>query len=411
MTLEQHIAEVEFHDPLLQALLPEEDCLARLERDAAAIEARWPDLAGRPSLFGELIGIKDIIRVDGFPTRCGSQLPPELFAGPEAECVRRLRDAGALILGKTVTTEFAYFEPGPTRNPCNPGHTPGGSSSGSAAAVAAGYCPMAIGSQTVGSVIRPAAFCGVIGFKPSYGRASLEGVIPYAPSLDTLGWFANDPTRIETLARVLIPDWKVPAEHAPPALGVPFGPYLEQADPEALAAYWEQVERLATAGYEVKRIPFFQDIDAINERHQIIASAELALVHRDWFARFEPFYRPRTAQQIRDGQLNLVKLEATRPSLLELRNRLHDAMADHGIAAWLSPAALGPAPEGIERTGDPAMNLPWTHAGVPVVTIPAGTAANGLPLGLQIAAAFNDDEWLAATTAELAAVSGYVWSR
>ncbi len=396
MSLEQRLAEIDSEDASLHALLPEPERVSRLSRDTGEIEVRWPIPESRPPLFGELIGIKDIIRVDGFATHCGSQLPPELFVGAEAECVDRLREVGSLILGKTVTTEFAYFEPGPTRNPRNTEHTPGGSSSGSAAAVAAGYCPLAIGSQTVGSVIRPAAFCGVVGFKPSFGRASLAGVIPYAPSLDTLGWFASDAGGVETLARVLVPDWS-PAEPAPAAFGVPVGPYLDQTEPEALEAFWKQIAALQAAGFEVKRIPFFDDIDAINDRHQLIASAEMALVHRDWFPKYESLYRPRTVQQLRVGQANLPQLDATLPSLLELRQRLRDTMAAHGLRAWLSPAATGPAPRTLERTGDPAMNLPWTHAGVPVATIPAGCAANGLPLGLQIAAAFSDDEWLSAS--------------
>jgi Asp-tRNA(Asn)/Glu-tRNA(Gln) amidotransferase A subunit family amidase len=143
---------------LLEALLPEEDRRARLQNDAQALQARYPDPASRPPLYGIPIGVKDTFRVDGFPTQAGSQLPPNLFAGTEAECVTLLRAAGALILGKTVTTEFAYFEPGPTRNPHHLEHTPGGSSSGSVAAVAAGLCPLALGTQVIGSTIRPAAY-------------------------------------------------------------------------------------------------------------------------------------------------------------------------------------------------------------------------------------------------------------
>ncbi len=142
----------------------------------------------RPPLFGIPIGIKDIFHVNGFSTHAGSRLPPKQLMGEEAKCVSDLKKAGALILGKTVTTEFAYFEPGPTMNPHNPNHTPGGSSSGSAAAVAAGLCPLALGSQTIGSIIRPASFCGVVGYKPSYDRISRDGVIPVSPSLDHIGF-------------------------------------------------------------------------------------------------------------------------------------------------------------------------------------------------------------------------------
>ena len=149
------------------------------------------------------VGVKDIFHAAGFETRAGSQLPPELLTGPEADAVGRLRAAGCLILGKTVTTEFAYYEPEPTRNPHNLAHTPGGSSSGSAAAVAAGLAPLALGTQTIGSVIRPAAFCGIVGFKPSYGRISPEGLIFFSPSLDHVGLFTQDVAGMSLAAAVL----------------------------------------------------------------------------------------------------------------------------------------------------------------------------------------------------------------
>ena len=169
--LEARFQEVE---PLIEAFVPEPDRFARLRRDAATLLERYPAPESRPPLFGIAVGVKDIFHVKGFTTRAGSQVSPELLQGPEAAVVTALRNAGALILGKTVTTEFAYFAPGPTRNPHNPAHTPGGSSSGSAAAVAAGLCPLALGTQTIGSIIRPASFCGVVGYKPSYDRVSRE---------------------------------------------------------------------------------------------------------------------------------------------------------------------------------------------------------------------------------------------
>ena len=155
---------VEKFDAQVEAILPEPDRRNRLRTEAKELQKRFANPDDRLPLHGALVAVKDIIHVSGFVTKAGSELPPELFAGPEATCVSWLRDAGALILGKSVTTEFAYFEPGPTRNPHNLEHTPGGSSSGSAAGVAAGFCPLALGSQTIGSVIRPAAFCGVVGF-------------------------------------------------------------------------------------------------------------------------------------------------------------------------------------------------------------------------------------------------------
>src|SRR5258706_7512203 len=162
-------------DAHIHALSPDPERRVRLIAGAKSLEARFPDPASRPPLYGIPLGIKDIFHVDGFLTRAGSRLPSELFSGSEADCVRALRSAGALILGKTVSTEFAYFEPGPTRNPHNLQHTPGGSSSGSAAAVAAGFFSFWLGTQTIGSTIRPAAFCGIVGFKPTYKRISTKG--------------------------------------------------------------------------------------------------------------------------------------------------------------------------------------------------------------------------------------------
>ena len=167
-------------EPSIHAFVPEDNRFDRLRRDARALVDRYPKPLSRPPLFGLPFGIKDIFRVEGFDTRAGSNLPPETFAGREARAVTILKSAGALILGKAVTTEFAYFGPGPSRNPHNLDHSPGGSSSGSAAAVAAGLCPIATGTQTIGSIVRPASFCGIVGFKPSYERISRSGVIPLA---------------------------------------------------------------------------------------------------------------------------------------------------------------------------------------------------------------------------------------
>ena len=175
--VERICARVAQIDPELEAMLAEPGRFDRLCTEAGALRARFPDPADRPPLYGVLVAVKDIFHVSGFVTRAGAEVPPDLFAGTEAAVVSLLRDAGALILGKSVTTEFAYFEPGPTRNPHNPAHTPGGSSSGSAAAVAAGFCALALGTQTIGSVTRPAAFCGIVGFKPTLGRLPTKGLV------------------------------------------------------------------------------------------------------------------------------------------------------------------------------------------------------------------------------------------
>lgn len=390
------LAEVE---PMVKAYVPLADRCARLRSQAAAIARRWPDPAGRPPLYGMTVGVKDIYHVDGFVTRAGSLVPPDLFAGPQAAVVTALQEAGAIMVGKTVTAEFAHAEPGQTRNPHHLGHTPGGSSSGSAAAVASGTAMLAIGSQTIGSVIRPAAYCGIVGLKPTYGRIAADGVVFYSRSVDHVGLFAQDVATLQAVAPICYLAWRPsptqPASLARPVIGIPAGPYLEQAEPAALLALEQQAAALAAAGYTVRRVPALADIEAINRRHGLLIRAELACEHRPWFAAQEHLYRPRTAQAIREGRMvDPTDTEAARAGRATLRHELERQMVAAGIDLWASPAATGPAPAGIHSTGNSIMNLPWTHAGLPTITVPAGLAQDDLPLGLQLTAAADADEAL-----------------
>jgi Asp-tRNA(Asn)/Glu-tRNA(Gln) amidotransferase A subunit family amidase len=380
-----NLVRIEEADAPIRSLMAEPGRAERLERAMST--------APNGPLRGLVIGVKDIFHVDGLPTTAGSTLPVEEFAGPEAAAVSLLRGAGAVVLGKTVSTEFALFEPGPTRNPRNLAHTPGGSSSGSAAAVAAGHCPLALGSQTVGSVIRPAAFCGVVGYKPSYGRISTAGVIPLAESFDTVGLLASNVSWVERAAAVLCAGWQRGAVNQPPVLGIPDGSYLEQASQEAL----QVLEKLAAT-----RVPLFENITALNAAHLSLLRFEMARHHARWFPRFAERYRPRTASAVREG-LAVADDDAARIRLgrANVRAQIHQAMDASGVDVWVCPAASGPAPEGHASTGDPWMQLPWTHAGLPVVTLPWGMAANGLPLGLQLVGRFMDDERLLAWAAQL----------
>jgi Asp-tRNA(Asn)/Glu-tRNA(Gln) amidotransferase A subunit family amidase len=384
-------------EPTVRAFLPEEKRFDRLRREMTRLAERWPDPERRPPLFGVLVGVKDIFHVDGFPTGGGSRLPPEELAGPQASCVTALLDAGAVVLGKTVSTEFAYFAPGPTRNPWNPEHTPGGSSSGSAAAVAAGLCPLALGTQTIGSVLRPAAFCGVTGFKPSYGRIPIDGVIPLAPSYDHVGFFAADLDLAERSASVLCHGWQRAESYRRPRLGVPEGPYLATATTEGIDHFRAASARLAAAGFEVVPVPALADFEEIVARHRRVVAAEIARVHKDWFPRFESLYDARTADLIRKGQgISDTELERDLAGRAALGIELTTLMDAHGIDLWISPPALGAAPRGIESTGDPIMNIPWTQAGLPAVSLPAGRNAAGLPMGLQVAGRWQEDEALLA---------------
>ncbi len=399
---------IEQLDPLLHAFVAEPGRHHRLRAEARALAARHPEGAGRPALYGVAVGIKDVIRVDGLATHAGSALPPGVLAGPQAPLVGRLRAAGALVAGKTVTAEFAMTAPGPTRNPHDPAHTPGGSSSGSAVAVAAGLVPLAIGTQTVGSVIRPAAYCGVVGFRPTYGRIPAAGVIPNAPSLDTVGFFTSDVAGAALAAAVLCDDWRRgPAGSAPPlpgvpVLGVPAGPYLDRAGPRATAAFEARLEELERAGLTVRRVGLFPDFEEIVRHLRTLGGYEAAQVHADWFTRFGGLYRHETAAAIRHGQgIDPDDHAAALRVRAHFRERIAAAAAREGVDLWVTPAATGPAPRGLDSTGDAVMSLPWSYAGLPAMSLPAGCAPDGLPLGLQCVGAAGADERLLGLAAVL----------
>ncbi len=384
----------EMKDPLIHAFLPEMDRFKRLNEEAKSLQKKYSKREKRPPLHGQLLGVKDIFHADGFPTQAGSFLPPRELRGKEASSVSKLKAAGMLVAGKTVTTEFAYFAPGPTRNPHNTAHTPGGSSSGSAAAVAAGLVDLALGTQTIGSIIRPASFCGVIGFKPSYGRISTDGVIPLAPSLDHVGLFSHYLQTISLSLKTLIANWRTSSpEKEKPSLAIPIGEYFDQTDREMRLHFDDTAERLKTAGYQVKEINPFKDFSSIVERHNLILAAEAALVHAGWYESYHFLYHPKTAALIETGQK--IKDNDLQKALLDMQQfklDLSTLMDIHGIDVWISPAAKGAAPCGLASTGDPVMNLPWTQAGFPTLGLPSGMDAEGLPLGLQITADFNRDE-------------------
>ncbi len=397
--LEARFAELE---PNIHAFVPEDDRFDRLKRDAQALVERYPNPLNRPPLFGLPFGIKDIFRVDGFETRAGSDLPPETFSGREARAVTILKSAGALVMGKAVTTEFAYFGPGPSRNPHNTDHTPGGSSSGSAAAVAAGLCPIATGTQTIGSIVRPASFCGIVGFKPSYERISRSGVIPLAPSLDHVGVFASDVAGVELAASVLCPDWQLAVAEMKPVLGIPAGEYLDHATPDGLDHFEETCRSLANSGYTIKQVRAMNDFEKTVARHQLILAAEAAQVHAQWFAEYGHLYHEATVELIERGRrISVGELAEALNGRQQLHRELTSQMDEHGLDLWICPPAPGAAPHGLESTGDPVMNLPWTHSGLPTVNLPVGFDEDGLPMGLQVAGRWYEDEALLEWSAQL----------
>ncbi len=392
-TIREHVEAVE---PDIRAFVSEARRWERLQAEGTALSARYPASADRPELYAIPVGIKDIVHVEGLLTKAGTDVPPKSFAGEEATIVRRLRDAGGRVLGKTVTTEFAYFEPGPTRNPHALSHTPGGSSSGSAAAVAAGMCPLAIGTQTIGSVIRPAAFCGIVGVKPSYGRIPMDGVVPVAPSIDHLGMFTQTVADARLAASVVCADWTDEGgETELQAIGAVEGAYLEQASDTAKRHFREHLARIEATGVDVVRVDPFPDIDAINDRHHTLMYAEMARVHRERYERYGDCYADSTSAAIQRGSaIDDDRLATARTGRLALRRDIHEILEAHDLELLVSPSAPGPPPEGLDSTGDPVMNLPWTHAGVPTVTIPASQTSEGLPMGVQCVTRFERDEAL-----------------
>jgi len=377
----------------VKALVQECDRRERLQR--AVDEGVDTGPAAEQPLRGIPVGIKDIIHVDGMTTGAGTALPPELYQGPEAEIVSRLREAGALVI-KTRTTEFAGSGPALTRNPNDLAHTPGGSSSGSAAAVAAGMVPLAVGTQTGGSVIRPASYCGIVGFKPSFERVPTDGVITRSQTLDHLGLYTRRLSGMRLSASVVCDSWTPVDSDANPVIGIPEGPYLEQASPESLAVLESHVDSLEQAGFTIERVDMFDDYERIDEHHHNLSLGELALNFDEWVDRYRLFFRIKILERIERGkQVTTEDLAAARRVPEALCDRISDVMDERGIDLWLCPAAPGPAPEGISTTGDSKMNRLWTTAGVPAATIPAAEI-DGLPVGLQCVGKYGADEKLIA---------------
>ncbi len=386
---------------LLQAYIEEQEtelsALAspRLELNIEDSEPREGPLAPL------LVGVKDIIRVDGFDTRAGSLLPSHLWQGKEAELVSRIRKLGGMPIAKTSTTEFAYFEPGPTRNPWHRAYTPGGSSSGSAAGVAAGYFDIAIGTQTVGSVVRPAAFCGVCGFKPSLGRIPLAGVIIFSHSVDHLGFFArNWNTMLQFCEHAMSLSFDLDRGLPDLRFGVVTGQYMDQADSDMKDQIRALGGRLAEVGSNLSEVDLpVERIYDLNQRHQDLIAYEFGQAHAEWFAKYNYLYRPKTAALIEKGkEITQSRYRECRESCMAWRKAITNYLSDTGIDILISPAAVGTAPYGLTYTGDPALNLPWTHAGLPVTSIPLGLIQNEnadwMPIGAQLTAGYGCDSML-----------------
>jgi Asp-tRNA(Asn)/Glu-tRNA(Gln) amidotransferase A subunit family amidase len=402
-------------EPTVQAwqFLDEEHALAQAR---AADERRR---SGEPvgALNGIPVGIKDIIDTADMPTENGTVLHKGRTPRADAAVVARLRAAGAVILGKTVTTECAYFTPGKTRNPHHPEHTPGGSSSGSAAAVAAHMVPLALGSQTAGSVIRPASFCGVYAFKPTHGLIPRTGVLALSRTLDHIGLFARDLDDLALLAEELVgwdegdpdtrPRARVPfralaSEEPPlePRLAFIRTPHWERADADTHEAYAELVESL---GERVEEVELFPAARAAWDWHRTIMEAEMTVNLEPLWARGAAQLSERLRGLIERGRearaLDYQRALRNLPAVVEAFDELFIERYD----AILTAPALGTAPKGLGATGDPVFCVLWTLLGMPAVTLPLMRGANGLPLGVQLVGRRNFDGRLLRTARWLSA--------
>lgn len=376
---------------------PRISALASMKLDFTDKEQSGKDLP----LKSLVIGVKDIIHVDGFDTRAGSLLPYHLWQGREAKLVSSLRQLGGLPIAKTATTEFAYLEPAPTRNPWHPTYTPGGSSSGSAAGVAAGYFDIGIGTQTVGSVIRPASFCGVCGFKPTVGLVPKDGVLTFSRTADQLGFFARQwETLIYTFEHLKVLADEYGNNFRNLRLGMVSGEYLKQASPSIISQVNRFASRLEEAGWEVSEMELpLESIFDLNNRHQDLISHEFFLAHAKWFAEYAFLYRPGTVSLFEKGAtISEARYIECLRSCLNWRQQLIDFLDSNSVDILICPSAVGTATPGLVSTGNPIMNLPWTHAGLPVTSIPLGLIQNEkkdwLPVGAQLIASFKRDGFL-----------------
>ena len=417
----------------LSALELVSSCLERIQQREASVRA-WVEIyeaqalaaAGRcdeaaaagqslGALHGIPIGVKDIIDVAGMWTRAGCAVYPPRLAASDAPSVARLRAAGAVILGKTETTAFANNDPAPTRNPWNPRHTPGGSSSGSAAAVADRMCLAALGTQTGGSVLRPAAYNGVVGLKPTYAAISLGSVVPVSWTLDHLGPHARTVEDVKLLFDLLKIDAPSPFANMPsvrqktkngPRLPVRpplrlgfFRKFCEKEASPLVAAHLESVcGRFQAHGARIIELDLLKSFTEAGTAHRIIMDTELSCYHREWFGLRPEQYPPNLRTRIEKGLAvpGHKYVDAVRRRIA-FQQELSAALK--GLDAAILPTAPSPAPAGLISTGSPVFCVPWSLAGFPAVTMPSGLDDQGLPLGVQIGTRPYDEDRLLAVAA------------
>ncbi len=405
-----------------------EACLARIEATDAKIQA-WahldPEFAREQArardqsreagedpgpLHGVPVGVKDIFDTRGLPTENGTVLDAGRQPTEDCSAVSLLTEAGAVVMGKTVTTELAVFHPGKTRNPHNPDHTPGGSSSGSAAAVAAGMVPLAVGTQTNGSTIRPAAYCGVYGFKPTHGRISRHGVLVQSLRLDQIGVFARSIADVALIAETLMaydardPDMR-PASRPRLVEAVAGGPPVTPRLAFVETPVWDRAEETTKAAFAELTDVLGEDCEKVDLPDPFDSAVELqrTIMLADQAKSYAPYYS-RGKEQLSDVLRGMIekgrKVSAVdynrAVDWMEVLNAGLERLFEH-CDAILTPATTGEAPAGLDSTGDPAFCTLWTYCGVPAVTLPLMEGPNGLPLGVQLVGRRGDDARLLRT--------------
>lgn len=395
--LEEFLRQINWQEPRLQAwvLVAAEE--ARAQADRCDAERRAGHDLGL--LHGMPLGIKDLYDVRGWPTRAGSPLRAEHVADDDASLVARLREAGAVLLGKTVTTEWAWLDPPPTVNPWNPAHTPGGSSSGSAAAVAARMCVAALGTQTGGSIVRPASYCGICGLKPSFGRLETWGIVPVSLSLDHAGPMANSIDDLRVLFTALcgepmswyhLPRTAMGPDLAHVQLGWDPTYFTTEAEPEALAVLERAIARLTAAGVRMLPIRLPKSFAQVHAAHRRLMATQAAWAHAATFPAQRAQYGPHIAALLDEGaRVSADEKSAAWELQAKFRKQMERALK--GVAALVTLAAPGAAPARRDTTGDPRFNVPWSFSGLPSVTLPCGLVPAGLPVGLQLVGRFGRD--------------------
>ena len=381
---------------------------------ARGLEEELTEKGPRGPIHGVPVGLKDIFYTEGMLTAAGSRIYADFVPKYDATTVTKIKEAGGIILGKAVTTEFAMADPSPTLNPWNKAHTPGGSSSGSSVAVATRMCAAALGSQTGGSTCRPAAYNGIVGFKATYGRISRYGVVPVSWSLDTVGILVRSVEDAAVMLQVMAGyDQKDPGSAdvsvpnyvqelgklgRPPRIGLIREFYSERSSAEVWSHTEDVAQRLAQAGAEIIELGLPESFATAHDCQRIVSNVECAAFHEQWYRERADDYGPKLRASIEMGMLipGIRYVQAQR-----LRRQFRRDMVNmvKQVDAVMTPAAPSPAPIGLESTGDPVFQQPWTSSGLPSITVPSGLNDAGLPLAVQFGGLpFEESALLAAAS-------------